>query len=107
MYFRPFQKDIQSSVPSDILFTVESLICQMLATADLEYLDTALQQKRLAHAFFEELDFFGQVPKDCMPDVKAYLEQQEAALGQVVRCMIKDPHNESLRERLCQTSGTH
>lgn len=105
MYFQAFQKDIPPELAADVLFTVEELISQMLVTADVGFLQTALQEQRLAHVLFEELDFLGQVPKADLPAVRAYLHTQEPSLREAVERLVKEPDNNTLREQLCQPLG--
>ena len=55
MYFQAFHTDIRPELSTDVLFTVEELISQILVTADLGFLHAAFQEQRLAHVLCEEL----------------------------------------------------
>src|SRR6266540_5751114 len=101
MYFQAFRREAPPAIPQEVMFTVEYLVSQILTTADRAFLQAALEQRRLAEALFEELDFFGQVPRRYMPEVKTYLITREGPLREVAQRIVEEPDNKALREQLC------
>jgi hypothetical protein len=59
MYFRAFQESQKSPLSPDLTYIVEQLVSQLLATAEVSALKTALQEKRLADMLVDELSFLG------------------------------------------------
>lgn len=101
MYFRAFQESQKSSLTPDLTYVVEQLVSQLLATADVGALKTALQEKRLADMLADELLFLGQIPRGHLPQVRAYLIEQEPALTQTAQRLIHEPENDAVRQELC------
>jgi hypothetical protein len=102
MYLQIFRSQEPPAIPPEVTYTVEHLVCQILTTAAPVFLQAARERRRLAQALFEELEFFGQVPKRYLPEVKAYLMKQERSLREAAKRVLKDPENVTLREQLCQ-----
>jgi hypothetical protein len=73
MYFQIFRSQPPPAIPPEVTYTVEHLVGQILTTAAPAFLQAALERQGLAQALFEELEFFGQVPKRYLPDVKTSL----------------------------------
>ena len=99
--FRQFRELLVKGAVVIAQFTIEELISQMLATADVGFLHAVFQEQHLAHVLFEQLDFLGQVPKAYLPTVRAYLHVQEPSLRETVERLVKEPDNDALREQMC------
>jgi hypothetical protein len=106
MYFQVFRQPAPAGIPPEVIYTVEHLISQILTTATPAFLQAALERGRLAQALFEELEFFGQVPKRYLPDMENYLMKQERSLGEAAKRVLKDPENATLREQLSRPLST-
>jgi len=100
MYFRAFDPGRKVDLPLELLFTIQYLTCQILLSANPEFLRTALREGHLAQELYEELEFFGQVPKSELQKAKAYLAAQEKTLAKTVKLLLKEPHNVDLRKQL-------
>jgi hypothetical protein len=101
MYFRAFQESQKSPFTPDLTYIVEQLVSQLLTMADVSALKTALQEKRLADMLIDELSFLGQIPRGYLPQVRAYLIEQEPTLTRSAQRLIRAPENESIRQELC------
>jgi hypothetical protein len=101
MYFQAFRKRQKSPLAPDLTYIVEQLVSQLLATADVSALKSALQEERLADMLVDELSFLGQIPKVHLPQIRDYLIKQEAMLTQSVERLIREPENEVIRQKLC------
>jgi hypothetical protein len=101
MYFRAFRESQKSPLSPDLTYIVEQLVSQVLATADVSALKTALQGKRLANMLVDELSFLGQIPRGHLPQVRAYLSEQEPALARSAQRLIREPENDTMRQELC------
>jgi hypothetical protein len=101
MYFQAFRESQKSPLSPDLTYIVEQLASQLLATADVSALKTALQEVRLADMLVDELSFLGQVPRGHLPQVRSYLLEQEPTLTQFAERLIREPENESMRQELC------
>jgi hypothetical protein len=100
MYFRAFQESQKSPFTPDLTYIVEQLVSQLLTMADVSALKTALQEKRLADMLIDELSFLGQIPRGYLPQVRAYLIEQEPTLTRSAQRLIREPENESIRQEL-------
>jgi hypothetical protein len=101
MYFHAFRESPKSPLTPDLTYIVEQLVSQLLAMADVSALKTALQETRLADMLVDELSFLGQIPRGHLPQVRAYLLEQEPALTRSAQRLIREPENESIRQELC------
>ena len=101
MYFQAFRESRKPALDPDLTYVVEHLVSQLLATADVSALETALQEEHLAAMLVDELSFLGQIPRDRLPQVRAYLIAQEPTLTRAARRLIREPENESIRQELC------
>ena len=105
MYFQAFRQLPPPTIPPEVTYTVEHVVSQILTTADQSFLQSAFDQRRLAQALFEELEFLGQVPKRHLSEVRTYLFNQEWSLREIAERILKEPDNEALRVQLCQPSS--
>ena len=101
MYFQAFRESQKSPLAPDLTYIVEHLVSQLLATADVSALKTALQEKHLADMLVDELSFLRQIPRIHLPQVREYLIEQEPTLTQSAQRLIREPENESIRQELC------
>ena len=101
MYFQAFRESQRSPLRPDLTYIVEQLVSQLLATADVSALRTALQEERLADMPVDELSFLGQIPRVHLPRVREYLIEQEPTLARSAQRLIREPENESMRQELC------
>ncbi|HEX9872335.1 MAG TPA: hypothetical protein VGC99_27810 [Candidatus Tectomicrobia bacterium] len=101
MYFQAFRESQKSPLAPDLTYIVEHLVSQLLATADVSALKTALQEARLADMLVDELSFLGQIPRVHLPQVREYLIKQEPTLARSAQRLIREPDNESIRQELC------
>jgi hypothetical protein len=101
MYFQAFRESQTSPLDQDLTYIVEQLVSQLLATADVSALQTALQEKRLTDMLVDELSFLGQIPRVHLPQVREYLIEQESTLRRVAQRLIREPANESIRQEMC------
>jgi hypothetical protein len=101
MYFRAFRERQKSPLTPDLTYIVEQLVSQLLATADVNALRTALQEKSLADLLVDELSYLGQLPRVHLPQVREYLIEQEPTLARSAQRLIREPENESMRQELC------
>ena len=101
MYFQAFRENQKSPLDPDLTYIVEQLVSQLLATADIGALKTALQQKRLSAMLVDELSFLGQIPGVHLPQVREYLIKQEPMLARSAQHLIREPENELIRQELC------
>jgi|SRR5215471_5576039 len=106
MYFQIFRSQAPPAIPPEVTSTVEHLVSQILTTTAPAFLQAALERQRLAQALFEELEFFGQVPKRYLPEVKTYLMKQERSLREAAERVLKEPEIVTLREQLSQPLST-
>jgi hypothetical protein len=101
MYFQAFRESQKSPLTPDLTYVVEQLVSQLLASADVSGLKTALQEKRLAEMLMDELSFLGQIPRGHLPQVRAYLLEQVPTLTQSAQRLIREPENDTMRQELC------
>ena len=101
MYFQAFRERRKSPLSPDLTYIVEHLVSQLLATADVSALKTALQEERLADMLVDELSFLGQIPRVHLPQVREYLIEQELMLTRSVQRLVREPDSEVLRQELC------
>jgi hypothetical protein len=101
MYFQAFPENQKSPLTPDLTYIVEHLVSQLLATADVSALKTAVQDKRLADMLVDELSFLGQIPRVHLPQVREYLITQEPTLARSAQRLIREPENASMRQELC------
>lgn len=101
MYFPAFRESQKPPLAPDLTYIVEHLVSQLLATADIGALKTALQVERLADTLVDELSFLGQVPRVHLPQVREYLIEQEPTLTHAAQRLIREPDNEAIRQELC------
>jgi hypothetical protein len=101
MFFEAFRENQKSPLTPDLTYVVERLVSQLLATADVGALKTAVQESRLADMLVDELSFLGQIPRIHLPQVRAYLIEQEPTLTKCTQRLIREPENESMRQELC------
>jgi hypothetical protein len=101
MYFQAFRESQKSPLAPDLTYIVEQLVSQLLASADVSVLKTALKEEHLADMLVDELSFLGQIPRVHLPQVRAYLIEQEPTLARSAQRLIREPENESIRQELC------
>ncbi len=101
MYFRAFRESHKSSLAPNLIYTVERIVSQMLAAADVNALTAAVQKGSLADVLVDELSFLGQVSRSDLPKVRDYLLEQQSTLMKSARRLVREPDNDALREELC------
>jgi hypothetical protein len=70
MYFPGFKDNKDRFLSEDLTYTVEALVSQVLATADVSALEAALQKHNIVNMLIDELRFLGYVPKSELPKVQ-------------------------------------
>jgi ribosomal protein S19E (S16A) len=97
MFFPTFSDGVISRLPKETIFTVEYLTSQILVNAEPKFLEEALANGNLIEGLLQELEFFGQIRKDDLPDIREYLTKQESSLQNVAKLMMKESDNPDLR----------
>jgi hypothetical protein len=103
VYFQAFRESHQSPLPPQQICAIEHLVGQMLATADINALELALQKQRLVDMLVDELDFLGHILRSDLPKVQAYLIQHGSTLSEAAQRLIREPDNDAIREELCSS----
>jgi hypothetical protein len=93
MFFPAFSERVTLELPEDTVFTVEYLTSQILVNADPPFLEQALARGNFIEALLQELEFFGQVRKADLPQVRQYLTKHEASLQDTAKIILKDPQH--------------
>ena len=102
MYFQAFRGSERSPLDPELVYIVEQLVSQLLATTEVSALKSALQEKQqLADMLVDELSCLGQIPRVHLPQVREYLIKQEPTLTESARRLVREPDNEVLRQELC------
>ena len=90
MFFPAFSESIASRLPKETLFTVEYLTSQILVNAEPIFLEESISRGNFIQALLQELDFFGQLRKDDLPDVREYLTKHESSLQDITKKILKE-----------------
>jgi hypothetical protein len=90
MFFPAFSERIASRLPKETLFTVEYLTSQILVNAEPIFLEESISRGNFIQALLQELDFFGQLRKDDLPDVREYLTKHESYLQDITKKILKE-----------------
>jgi hypothetical protein len=100
MFFHAFTEGVDSPLSRETIFTVEYLTSQILANAAPGFLENALVGGHFINSLVQELEFFGHLHKNDLPDVREYLTKQESSLRDVAKRMLKEFDNPDLRRHL-------
>jgi hypothetical protein len=78
MFFPAFSENVASRLPKETLFTVEYLTSQILVNAESIFLEESTSGGNFIEALLQELEFFGQLPKEDFSDIREYLIKHES-----------------------------
>jgi hypothetical protein len=90
MFFPAFSESVASRLPKETLFTVEYLTSQILVNAEPTFLEESISRRNFIEALLQELDFFGQLRKDDLPDIRDYLTKHESSLQDTTKKILKE-----------------
>ena len=97
MFFPAFNGGVGSPLPKETIFAVEYLTSQILVNAEATFLEETLSRGNFIDALLQELEFFGQLRKDDLPEVREYLTNQKSALEDTAKKILSDPDNPNSR----------
>jgi hypothetical protein len=97
MFFPAFSQGVASRLPKESLFTVEYLTSQILVNAEPTFLEEAISRRNFVEALLRELEFFGQLRKDDLPDIKEYLIKHEISLQDITKRILQERDNPDAR----------
>jgi hypothetical protein len=102
MFFPTFAcEPLPTSLPKELIFTVEHLVSHMLATADSDFLSQAVRERQLTNILFDELSFLGAIPVPYAQAVRAYLTVHEPSLVSTAQYMLFKPSDAMFQQELC------
>ena len=104
MFFPAFSENVASRLPKETLFTVEYLTSQILVNAESIFLEESTSGGNFIEAFLQELEFFGQLPKEDFSDIREYLIKHESSLQDITKNILKERDKPDAR-RLVITSS--
>jgi hypothetical protein len=78
MFFPAFSENVASRLPKETLFTVEYLTSQILVNAESIFLEESTSGGNFIEALLQELESFGQLPKEDFSDIREYLIKHES-----------------------------
>ena len=102
MFFKAFTSIEGSSLPSSLTFAIEHQTSQVLANGDLSALRKAVEEQNLPGSLFEEVEFFGTIPRDKRDEVKEYFQSHAKTLYETAQQLLHEPDNEALRNQIQQ-----
>jgi hypothetical protein len=98
MFFPAFSEEVASRLTREAIFTVEYLTSQILVNAEPSFLGEAISRGNFIEALLQELEVFGQLRKDDLPDVRAYLASQQSSLQETAKIILKERDNPTSRQ---------
>lgn len=102
MFFKAFASVEGSTLPNSLIFTIEHQASQVLAHGDLSALRKAVEEQNLPGSLFEEVEFFGTIPRGKRDEVREYFQSHAKTLYETAQQLLSEPDNEALRHEVQQ-----
>ena len=102
MFFRAFSATSYSPLRAELTFQIEYEASIVIAHGNREYLERMLHAQTLAESIYQEVEFFGSVPRELSNIVRMYFYSNERSLSAVVAEVLSDPDNEDLLKSILE-----